>query len=139
MSDQIEVRLEGTTTPPGESEPVTVMGRLEMVDLRNGKLRIADDVGNRIMLDDVENAGAVSELVGKRALASGVPTHDERGRLLSLTAPTIEAAPVPAQWQNHTNPTTWSLPDTVTGPDSDGGADFDDDEWTDFLTAVNGA
>lgn len=119
--------------------PITVLGRLEMVDLRNRKFRIADDVGNRITLDEVENAEAVSrELVGMRVTAAGVPTHDKRGRLLSITAPMIEPATVPAQWQSHTRPSVWSLPDTVIGPDPDGGADFDDDEWAEFLAAVTG-
>lgn len=119
-------------------ESVTLAGRLEMVDLRNRKFRIVDDVGNRITLDDVENAEAIAQLVGKRVAASGVPTYDKRERLLSITAPTIEPATVPTQWQSHTNPTARFEP-YITGPDPDGGVDFDDDEWADFLTAVNGA
>ncbi|CAM3432567.1 hypothetical protein OCAE111667_09740 [Occultella aeris] len=120
-------------------EQITIAGRLEMVDLRNSKFRIADDVGNRIMLEDVENAEAISrDLVGKRATASGVPTHGAKGRLISLTAPTIEPAPVPAQWRSHAEPTAWLLPENVSGPDPDGGVDFDDDEWARFLAAIKG-
>ncbi|WP_163544361.1 hypothetical protein [Occultella kanbiaonis] len=120
-------------------ERITIAGRLEMVDLRNRKLRIADDVGNRVMLEEVENAEAISrDLVGRRATASGVPTHGARGRLISITAPTIEPAAVPAQWRSHTEPTAWLLPREASGPDPDGGVEFDDDEWAGFLAAIKG-
>lgn len=123
----------------GGAQPITVVGRLEAVDLRNQKLRIADDVGNRIRLEEVDNAVEISQaLVGKRAVAAGYPTYDRRGRLLSIAKPTIEPGTVPEPWLSHQRPSRWSLPDAVTGPAPHGGAEFSDDEWDEFMAAVLG-
>lgn len=120
------------------SEITTIVGRLEMVDLRACRFRIADDVGNRVTLEHVIDAEAVSrEMVGQRTSATGLPTRDKAGRVVSVDAPSLQLVPVPAEWLPE-HAATWELPADGRGPDPSGGAHFDDDEWDSFLAAVKG-
>ncbi|WP_454859982.1 hypothetical protein [Promicromonospora soli] len=127
---------------PPTSTPATtsVVGRLEMVDLRARRFRLADDVGNRVTLEQVDDAEAVSrELVGRRTAATGVAVRDSRGRVTSIESPELHAVDVPDAWQRPGESKRW-VPDTaMAGPDPNGGVDFDDDEWETFLAAVRGA
>ncbi|GAB2471258.1 hypothetical protein [Xylanimonas ulmi] len=121
------------------SEETTIVGRLEMVDLRASRLRIADDVGNRVTLEHVVEAEAVSrEMVGQRTSATGLPTRDKSGRIVSIEAPSLQLVPVPTEWLP-AYAATWELPSDERGPDPEGGAHFDDNEWESFLTAVKEA
>lgn len=125
--------------PPVEPvlEPVTITGRLEAVDLRTNRFRIADDVGNRIALRDVADAEDAARLVGTRVAASGIPSRDARGRLTSITEPVLIAAALPASFRQHQEASEWSVPEGYVGPDPDAGIDLDDDEWASFLAVVN--
>lgn len=67
---------------------------------------------------------------------SEMPSNGERGRLRADSPSMIERPSVPDWLQGHIGSGAWKLPDVVTGPDPDGGADFDDDEWAEFLAAV---
>jgi len=80
------------------TEAITVAGRLEAVDLRNGKFRIRDDVGNAILLDGVQDSETAAHLIGSRAVANGVAIRTSAGRLRFIQAPAIAAAPLPAEW-----------------------------------------
>jgi hypothetical protein len=121
-----------------EPEQTTVVGRLEMVDLGKHRFRIADDVGNQITLDHVEDEAAVSSLIGQRTSATGLPTRDPQGRVVSVSAPALERVDDPTGWDGLTN-TPWQFPPDTAGPDPFGGADFDDDEWDAFMSAVKGS
>ena len=120
------------------AEPITVVGRLEAVDLRSNRFRVADDVGNRIALRDVADAQVAARLVGERVAASGLPARDARGRLSSIAEPVLVAAALPDTFRPHLGASEWSVPDNYVGPDPDGGVELDDDEWVSFLSAVNG-
>lgn len=128
-------RLPSRTTA---SEEATIVGRLEMVDLRACRFRIADDVGNRVTLEHVVDAEAVSrEMVGQRTSATGLPTRDKAGRVISVEAPRLQLVPVPANWLPERR-AAWHLPSDGRGPEPGGGAHFEDGEWDSFLAAVKG-
>ncbi|WP_125773832.1 hypothetical protein [Antribacter gilvus] len=120
------------------AEPVTVVGRLEAVDLRTNRFRIVDDLGHRIALRDVEDAQNVARLIDRRVRASGLPTPDSRGRLVSISEPVLTGVTLPDLFRQHLDPSEWSPPTNYVGPDPDGGVDLDDDEWADFLFMVTG-
>lgn len=73
-------------------ELVTVVGRLERVDLRSRRFRIRDEHGQCVELQDVLDADAVGPLVGQRTAATGLRVVDERGRRVVLE-PVVIAAP----------------------------------------------
>lgn len=117
----------------------SVVGKLEMVDLRARRFRLADDVGNRITLEQVDDAEAVSrELVGRRTEATGVAVRDSRGKVTSIESPELHAVEIPDTWQHRGEANRWVPDATMTGPDPDGGVEFDDDEWDSFLAAIRG-
>lgn len=67
---------------------------------------------------------------------SGTPSNDEHRRQRVVPPTMVEQPSVPMWFHNGTGAPVWQLPDTMIGPDPDGGADFDDDEWAEFLAAV---
>lgn len=73
-------------------ELVTVVGRLERVDLRSRRFRIRDETGQCVELQDVLDADAVGPLVGQRTAATGLRVVDERGRRV-VAEPVVIAAP----------------------------------------------
>ena len=73
-------------------ELVTVVGRLERVDLRSRRFRIRDEHGQCVELQDVLDAEAVGPLVGQRTAATGLRVVDDRGRRVVLE-PVVIAAP----------------------------------------------
>ncbi len=87
----------GPVPPPEET---VVSGRLEMVDLKSGRFRLRDDVGNAIELDHVAETPDPSRLVGDRVVATGPATRDASGRLHLGEGTRVSAAPVPAQWSS---------------------------------------
>lgn len=82
---------------PEDAGIMTVSGRLDMVDLREGHFRVRDDIGNDIHLVDVADADLASTLVGQRVVASGSAERDHRRRL-RLVAPTISADTLSVPW-----------------------------------------
>lgn len=127
-----------TSPAVAESELVTVSGIVEMVDLGTRRFRLRDDVGNGITLDDVMNPRDASQLVGSRADAVGQPARDPGGRLTAVTSVHVTAAQIPTEWMAPVHNESWRELAAQNGPDPDGGVDFDDDEWAEFLAAVRG-
>jgi len=125
------------TAPKSGPEEVSVSGRLEMIDSRSRRLRIVDDLGNRIALDDVADPIATAALLGARALVQGLPTRDQRGRLTTISAPTISAQEVPAGWDpSEVTEQGWRPPGHHVGPDPRGVVEIDDNEFDAFMAVV---
>lgn len=116
---------------------VVVTGRLEAVDLRSGRFRVVDDVGNRVSLDHVPEPSAVAHLINHRVRAVGAGRSDPKGRLKGLEAPSIEAQQLPSSWLTRT---TADLGAELAkpGPEFGGGVDLTDDEFDDFMTTIKG-
>lgn len=116
---------------------VTYIGVLEMLDLRNGVFRIADDVANRIVLRDVRSPHEAARLVDRRVRVTGQPAFAADGALRHLTEVGIEGVDLPASWSA-------DLPDlaqilrTAPGPSTNGGLDLTEEEFESFLAAVHG-
>lgn len=123
--------------PVDEPEVVSVSGRLEMIDSRSHRLRIVDDLGHRIALEDVVDPIAAASLLGARAVVRGVPRRDQRGRLATITEPTIGPQDVPAGWASGAaDEPGWQPPAGHGGPDPRGVVDIDGDEFDAFLATL---
>ena len=122
----------GTTVT---DEETAVTGRLEAVDLKAGKFRIRDDVGNSIDLDDVVDAEAVAPLIGERTRAIGLGVLGARGQLKSLAGATVERAPLPSAWVPG-QLVDWSVALGAPGPDPNGVEGFSDEDVEEFLAGV---
>ena len=122
-----------------EDTEASFSGKLEMVDLRSAKFRIADDIGNRIVLTEVADAESVAQtLVGRHVTARGPAVKDSKGRIQSITSPALEELVIPTAWQ--TRPTaSFNPPADYKGPDLNAPVIFDDEEaWAAFRAAVKG-
>lgn len=115
---------------------ITVSGRLEMVDLRRAQFRLRDDVGNAITLVDVANPEEAGPLVGERAVAMGLPVCDSTGRLQSMEAATVSAAPIPPEWTVPRRTDLEALVAAVPGPDPAGIAGVTDHDVTALLSLL---
>lgn len=117
-----DVRREpwAAAAPAVTDEIVTVNGQLERVDLHTRRFRLRDDVGNTIDLHEVVDADAVGPLVGQRTSATGARVLNEQGRLISVRAPVITAAPRPDAWQPGTVADWRAILAAAPGPDPNG-------------------
>jgi len=80
-----------------EAVPRVVSGRLYMVDIRNGRFRIEDDLGTTIDLVVAGDPAAVAGLIGSRVEAEGTAEYDSDGRLLRVGSAVLAAAtPIPS-------------------------------------------
>lgn len=113
-----------------------VTGRLEAVDLRNGRFRVVDDVGNRIALSQVPERTTAAQLINRRIQATGTGVLGSGGELKEIERPTIEEQVLPSSW---TATVATNLADELSkpGPDYDGGVDFSDQEFAQFLAAMD--
>lgn len=118
-------------------EVARVSGRLEAVDLKSGRFRIRDDVGNAIPLDHVLDAPRVAHLIDQRVTATGESMRGSRGELRGLTSPTIAATPLPSEWEPGRR-VDWSAELAKPGPDAEGGPELTDEEFDEFLSFVDG-
>ena len=121
---------------------VTVTGMLEMVDLRRLQFRIHDDVGNDIVLDEIENASAAA-LVGQRVSADGEATVDDNGRVTRVRSARVELVTLPTEWtragRDVGQATDWAeLSAALAGPGPGfGGIDgVTSDDVEEFLTSL---
>lgn len=119
-----------------ETERVTVVGRLEKVDLADRRFRIRDDVGNTITLEDVDDAEVVGPLVGQRTAATGAPVRAAEGRLRGLRDAAVEPAPVAAEWRPGRRSDLDAIFARAPGPDP-AGLDLSDEEISAFLAALD--
>ncbi|MDR1079292.1 MAG: hypothetical protein LBL55_11700 [Propionibacteriaceae bacterium] len=102
MTTKFEFRLIGTEAPDerldadqSPDDTVTLVGRLEKVDLRSHDFRIRDDVGNAYVLPKVTNDVAVGHLIGARVCVTGIAGRDARGRIVSVREAEVVALPDP--------------------------------------------
>lgn len=127
-------RRSSPTVSPSE---VVVSGKLEAVDLRSGKFRVVDDVGNRIALDDVPDAEGTAHLINQRVRATGPAARDDADRIRVLHAPVVEEDALPDAWCSRT---TADLAAELAkpGPTFGAGVELTDEEYADFLAVVRG-
>lgn len=83
------------TQPTRPADDVTMIGRLEKVDLKSREFRIRDDVGNAIRLPQVDSADAAGHLIGSHVCVSGLAQRDNDGRVVGIHHAAIESAPQP--------------------------------------------
>jgi len=120
-----------------EAGVVAVTGRLEAVDLRNGRFRICDDVGHRIPLDDVPNASTVAHLINHRVRAVGPGVLGSDGQLKGVAAPSVEAQALPGAWSPGRS-MDWASELTKPGPVLGGGVELSDEEFAEFIATMKG-
>lgn len=122
---------------PTASTYEVVSGRLEAVDLRSGKFRVVDDVGNRIALDDVPDAAGTAHLINQRVRATGPAARDDADHIRVLQAPVVEADALPEAWSS---PSTADLTAELAkpGPTYGAGVELTGEEYADFLAMVRG-
>lgn len=120
-----------------EEAAVTISGRLEKVDLKDGSFRIRDDVGNAIALLHVTNAEDVSNLVGNRAEATGTPSYDSAGRLVALERPTLTQDLLPTELTLPSRTDLDALFAVTPGPDPRGIEGLTSAEVDAFLFALH--
>jgi hypothetical protein len=116
---------------------VVYTGRLEAVDLRSGRFRIVDDVGNRLTLEQVSDPQTVAYLINHRVRAMGVGTLDSTGRLKRIDSPSLGAQVFPASWTEY-KPADLSAELSKPGPTFGGGADLTDAEYDEFIATIRG-
>ncbi|BBX73958.1 hypothetical protein MSHI_18640 [Mycobacterium shinjukuense] len=123
--------------PDITASDVVVTGRLEAVDLRSGRFRVVDDVGNRFNLDHVPDPVAVAHLINHRVRAVGSGRLDPTGHLKGLDSPFIEAQELPASWLS---PKAVDLGAELAkpGPKLGGGVELTDDEFDEFMATIKG-
>lgn len=122
-----------------ESEPAAVSGRLYMVDIRNGRFRIEDDLGTTIDLAVAGDPVAVAGLIGERVVARGDAERDANGWLLRVNDAVLEAAtPIPGAADFWRSRSLEELLATVEPYDSaePGIEGVDSDEIAAFLKAI---
>lgn len=138
------VRIEPQSAPrkpwrnarvPGDE--VSVVGRLEAVDLRDRRFRIRDDVGNAIGLEHVVDAERAAPLISRRVRAVGVALLGGNGKLKSLREPILEDAPLPEAWMPGES-VDWSSELAKSGPQIGAGPDLTEEEFADFLASIKG-
>lgn len=120
-----------TDQPVPERVDVVVAGRLEAVDLKAGRFRIRDDVGNEIRLDDVRDIDTAAPLIGSRVVATGPAERDAKNRLRLLN-PSVAPELLPAGWLAAPTDT---VGDELTIP-NEPVAGISDDEIEDFLAEL---
>lgn len=113
-----------------------VTGRLEAVDLRSGRFRVVDDVGHRIALDHVPAPTTAAHLINRRIRAIGTGVLGQDGQLKEIDRPSIEEQSLPPSWTGHVA-SDLDAELSKPGPDYDGGVEFTDEEFADFLAATD--
>lgn len=114
---------------------VVVTGTLEAVDLRNGRFRIADDVGHRIALVDVPAPTTVAHLVNRRVRAEGSAIRRD-GPLRSINSPSIEVEVLPESWRSG-QAEAWQEALSKPGPTYEDGMELTDKEFADFIGYIS--
>ena len=115
-------------------DDLTFTGTLLVVDLEKFSFRVTDDVGTRVLLEDVGDPHQVARLAGRRVKATGRRVTRD-GRLLALREPTVEAFEVVSPCA----PRPVDLHDLLAsrpGPDPEGGVEFTEEEWQRFCIAI---
>jgi len=126
-----EVWTSDSLAEPGRRSGVSVSGELDLVDLRRGRLRVRDALGNDVQLDAVANVDEAARLVGEQVTATGDAVLGSRGQITSLEAAFVERLEAPS----------WVPPrvedvDFGRRIDTGGVEGVDDDEVTTFLELI---
>ncbi len=116
--------------------PVTFVGILEMLDLRNGRFRIADDVGNRIVLRDVRSPHEAARHIDHRVRVTGRPAYAPDGEVKHLVDVQVAALQLPQEWEQP-GPDVAALLKATPDPTAFGGLDLSDQEFDDFMAAID--
>jgi hypothetical protein len=124
-------------TPAIETTEVVVTGRLEAVDLRSGRFRVVDDVGNRLSLGHVQQPETVAHLINQRVRAVGAGLVGPGGALKGVDTPTIEAQSLPGSWFDRSS-VDLERELAKPGPAPGGGADLSDEEYAEFMATIKG-
>ncbi|MGL5818197.1 MAG: hypothetical protein ACRCYR_11575 [Phycicoccus sp.] len=129
------IRRETWSARQVSTTKVDLSGTLEAVDLRSGRFRLVDDIGNRVALEHVPQPLEVAPLIGHRVRVSGEAAVDPGGHVRSVTNPVIIDEPIPDVWQGqHHADLTIEL--AKPGPRPDGGVELTDDEYAEFVSLL---
>jgi hypothetical protein len=115
---------------------VTVVGRLEKVDLADYTFRIVDDVGTKIKLRRVIDAEVVAHLVGSRVVASGIATLDRSGAPTEVRDAALSPYEPVIGWEPATGPDLADLIRSRPGPSVGGIDGVTDDDLAAFLDEI---
>ncbi|MGL5930044.1 MAG: hypothetical protein ACRCY8_14015, partial [Dermatophilaceae bacterium] len=119
VSDRIH-RETWTAREDPPTRDADLSGTLEAVDLRTGRFRLVDDIGNRVALEQVPQPLDVARLIGRRVRVSGEASTDPDGRVRSVMSPAIADDPLPDAWRRH-EPADLAAELAKPGPQPDGG------------------
>lgn len=137
MTTTLERQVWASTLGAREPTSVVVAGRLEAVDMRSGRFRIADDVGHRIALEDVPEPSTVAHLINQRVRAIGTGSLGNDGQLKGVIAPSITPESLPSTWfARDSDDLTAEL--SKPGPSFGDGVELTDEEFADFMTFLKG-
>ena len=131
-----EVWLNASTTRD-TADDVVVSGRLEAVDLRNGKFSVCDDAGHQIALEHVPEPTKVAHLINHRVRALGVGVYAADGELKSIGSPSVHEQSMPDSWTAGRE-RDWLSQLSKPGPVLGEGAELSDEELADLMDAVKG-
>ncbi|MGL4745784.1 MAG: hypothetical protein ACRCXL_15530 [Dermatophilaceae bacterium] len=128
-------RIHRETWTAREAQPTReadLSGTLEAVDLRSGRFRLVDDIGNRVALEQIPRPLHIAPLIGRRVHVSGEASLDSSGRVRSVTKPLIADDPLPDAWLRH-EPADFTAELAKPGPQPDGGIELTDEEYAGFV------
>lgn len=126
-----------TTSAPTEPDTVAFIGRLRAVDLDTHRLRVTDDIGNRVALPNVGNDAAISRLIGGYVEVVGAPELDPNGRLARIHDAVIrQADEIPASAGVRDAVPLEAILASASGPEPGGIPDLTEDEAELYLKAI---
>lgn len=119
-------------------QPIAVTGLLYSVNLETRRFAIRDDVGNTIGLEEVQNVDAANDLIGKRAVASGLAARGSDGGLRAVRRAIIEARATPRSWIDRENRGSLAAELRKPGPDPRGVEGVTAEDVDEFLAILHG-
>lgn len=123
-------------TPHLSPEEIQVVGQLRAVNLDTHRLRVTDDVGNKVSLISAVNDLKASPLLGQYGEVTGSPERTPDGQLTQIHNATIAPAEPVIRLPSRGPIDLEELLTSALGPDPGGITGLTDEEADEFLRAI---